>query len=139
MEGAMRVSTLWWGATIVLASALALVDAPVQAQTYSGGGDYQVYCASCHGSEARGDGVIAKSLKKRPADLTRLSRRNNGLFPEQRVFATIDGRQPDSAHSASDMPAWADVFAKSSGSAGADNAAARIDALVKYLQTLQEK
>jgi hypothetical protein len=37
------------------------------------------------------------------------------------------------------MPAWGDVFAKASESAGAENAASRIDVLVKYLQTLQAK
>ena len=95
--------------------------------------------ASCHGAEGRGDGVIAKSLKKRPADLTQLTKRNNGVFPEERVFKTIDGRQPGGAHSDSDMPVWGDVFAKSSESAGAENVAARIETLVRYLQTLQAK
>ena len=129
-----------WGllaaAIVVGASAIVTVGAQVQSP-YSGSSDYQVYCASCHGAEARGDGVIAKSLRKRPADLTQLTRRNNGAFPEERVFQTIDGRQPGSVHSDSDMPAWGDVFAKSSESAGAQNAAARLDVLVKYVQTLQ--
>jgi mono/diheme cytochrome c family protein len=132
-----------WGllaaAIIVVASALVTVDAQPQVQRYSGSGDYQVYCASCHGAEARGDGVIAKSLKKRPADLTQLTKRNNGVFPEERVFKTIDGRQASSAHGNPDMPAWGDVLARSSESAGAENAAARIEVLVKYLQTLQAK
>jgi mono/diheme cytochrome c family protein len=132
-----------WGllaaAIIVVASVPVTMDAEPQLQRYSGSADYQTYCASCHGAEARGDGVIAKSLKKRPADLTQLTKGNNGAFPEEKVFKTIDGRQPGSAHSDSDMPAWGDVFAKSSESAGAENAAARIDVLVKYIQTLQAK
>ena len=125
-------------ALVVGASALVNLGAQVQAQPYSGESDYQVYCSSCHGTEAKGDGVIAKSLKRRPADLTQLTRRNNGLFPEENVFKTVDGRR-SSAHSDSDMPAWAEVFAKATESAGAENAAARIDVLVKYLQTLQVK
>ena len=60
------------------------------------------------------------------------------MFPEDKVYKTVDGRQ-GGAHSDSDMPAWADIFAKASDSTGAENAAARIDVLVKYLQTLQEK
>ena len=130
-----------WGALtaafIVGASALVTVRAQ-GSQPYSGSSDYQVYCSSCHGAEARGDGMIAKSLKKRPADLTQLSKRNNGVFPEEKVFKTIDGRK-GSAHSDTDMPVWGDVFAKASESAGAENTALRIDTLVKYIETLQAK
>ena len=131
-----------WGllaAAIVVASAIGTAGVQVQAQPYSGSGDYQAYCASCHGAEARGDGVIAKSLKKRPADLSQLTRRNNGIFPEEKIVKTVDGRLPSGAHSDSDMPAWGDVFAKSQESAGPENAAARINSLVKYLETLQVK
>jgi mono/diheme cytochrome c family protein len=110
-----------------------------QPRPYSGSTDYQVYCASCHGAGARGDGEFASSLKKRPADLTQLTARNSGAFPEERVFKAIDGAEPGSAHKDSAMPPWGEVLAKSNDSAGAENAAARIDALVKYLQTLQVK
>jgi mono/diheme cytochrome c family protein len=112
--------------------------AQVQTQPYSGHGDYQVYCSSCHGTEAKGDGVIAKSLKQRPSDLTQLAKRSNGVFPEKKVFEAIDGRK-STAHGDPDMPAWAEVFAKAKESAGAENAAARIDVLVQYLQNLQVK
>ena len=97
-----------------------------------------MYCSSCHGAEARGDGALAKSLKVRPADLTQLARRNDGVFPADKVFQIIDGRK-GVAHNNSDMPAWGDVFGKASESAGAANTAARIDTLVKYLETLQAK
>jgi mono/diheme cytochrome c family protein len=131
----MRAWGLLAAASIVVASALVTVGA--QAQPYSGSGDYQVYCSSCHGTEARGDGVIAKSLKKRPSDLTQLTKHNDGTFPQDKVFKTIDGRQ-GGGHS-DDMPAWADVFAKASESAGPENAVARINTLVKYIESLQAK
>ena len=108
-------------------------------QAYSGSGDYQVFCSSCHGTAAKGDGVIAKSLPKRPADLTQMALRNKGVFPEEKVAGTIDGREPLSAHGNSDMPAWGEVFAKSQESQGAEKAKARIDARVYYLKSLQEK
>jgi len=133
----MKAWGLLGAAIVVVASALVTVGAQ-GAQPYSGNGDYQVYCSSCHGTEARGDGAIAKSLKKRPADLTQLTKRNDGVYPADKVFSIIDGRKGVS-HSDSDMPAWGDVFAKASESAGAENTAARIDTLVKYLQTLQAK
>jgi mono/diheme cytochrome c family protein len=130
-----------WGmaSAMVTIMVYALGAASARAQPYSGSSDYQLYCVSCHGVDARGDGVIAKSLKKRPADLTQISQRSGGVFPDEKVFKAIDGRQPAHAHNATDMPAWGEVLAKSSGSVGAENAAARIEALVKYLQTLQAK
>src|SRR5476649_1065021 len=140
-EGVMKAWGPLGAAIVVVASALvtAGAQAQVQSQPYSGSADYQAYCASCHGAGARGDGTLAKSLKKRPADLTQLTRRNSGVFPEEKVFKTVDGRTPGSAHTDSDMPAWGDVFAKSIESAGSDNTAARIGILVKYLETIQAK
>jgi len=109
------------------------------AAAFSGHGDFQAYCASCHGTAAKGDGVIAKSLPKRPPDLTLLARRNNEVFPEDKVFKIIDGRAPAASHAGTDMPMWGDVFAKSAESIGPEATAARITALVKYLETIQEK
>ena len=134
MNGPQIVAT----ALVVGATAMVTLAAQVRTQPYSGESDYQVYCSSCHGTDAKGDGTIAKSLKRRPSDLTQLTRRNGGLFPDEKVFNTVDGRR-STAHSDSDMPAWAEVFAKASESAGTESAAARIDVLVKYLQTLQVK
>ncbi len=42
---------------------------------------FRAYCASCHGSEGRGDGPMAPILKTQPSDLTTISRRNHGIFP----------------------------------------------------------
>jgi mono/diheme cytochrome c family protein len=127
-------------AIAIAAATAALVNLGAQAQTepYSGSADYQAYCSACHGAEAKGDGSIAMSLKKRPSDLTQLAKRNKGVFPEEKVFKTIDGRQ-GSAHGDSDMPVWSEAFAKSSESPGAENATTRINVLVQYLQTLQVK
>lgn len=125
-------------ALVVGASVLISVSAQAQPQPYSGESDYQDYCSSCHGSRAKGNGAIAKSLLRRPSDLTMLTRRNHGRFPEEKVFKALDGRRTF-VHSDSDMPAWAEVFATAIESSGADHAAARIDALVTYLQTLQVK
>ena len=126
-------------AAVALAIGATFVNLGAQTKTlpYSPEGDYQVYCSSCHGAMAKGDGVIANSLKKRPPDLTLLARRNGGVFPGEKVFKTIDGRR--NGHAESDMPAWAEVLAKSTDSLGEQNASARINLLVEYLQTLQVK
>ena len=58
--------------TISIALALPTVaagqDATVSSSRFSGAADFQAYCASCHGPAAKGDGVIATSLVKRPPD-----------------------------------------------------------------------
>jgi len=119
---------------IGFASMTPAAAAPQTSTTYSGPADYQVFCASCHGPSAKGDGVLAGSLRRRPADLTQLSNKNDGTFPGESVFKTIEA-----GHEKADMPAWSVVFAKSQDSAGEDAAKERIRGLVKYLETLQPK
>ena len=120
----------------------ALTTMRIDAQSaaiYGGGNDFQAYCSSCHGPSGKGDGPIASSFRKRPADLTRLSARNNGTFPADIVFKTIEGKTPVSGHGGPDMPTWGDVFLKSAESSSVDAVRTRIDTLVKYLETLQDK
>ncbi len=85
-------------------SALCIVAActpPEPAPT--GAEDFASYCAVCHGSDGKGNGALATTLDARPADLTRLARRNGGVFPATRVMAKIwgyagappDGVMPD--------------------------------------------
>lgn len=52
---------------------------------------YAVYCTSCHGQDARGDGPLADDLSVRPADLTGLAARNGGVFPYAETMARIHG------------------------------------------------
>lgn len=68
------------------------------------------YCASCHGESGRGDGPMAASLTRPPADLTLLAQRNGGTFDERAVMSTIDGRRQVAAHGTRDMPVWGAVF-----------------------------
>lgn len=70
---------------------------------------YLRYCASCHGSEARGDGPIAGSLKRPPADLTALAAKT-GKYDEAAVMAAIDGRRVVAEHGSREMPVWGVVF-----------------------------
>lgn len=57
----------------------------------SGAEDFADYCSACHGMSGKGDGEIAGTLAKRPADLTQLSARNGGVFPTTQVMAKIWG------------------------------------------------
>ncbi len=98
---------------------------------------FVTYCASCHGRSGRGDGPMAGNLRVAPANLTQLARKNGGLFPRERARRIIDGRDV-SSHGTGEMPVWGDAFTKREGLTEAA-ARARIDALVRYLDSLQER
>jgi len=97
------------------------------------------YCASCHGVEGKGDGTVSRSLKIKPADLTQLQKRNKGLFPLEKVMATIDGRTRIDAHGESKMPVWGELFEKEAMPQKDPTAAstAKVKVIADYLSTLQ--
>ena len=96
----------------------------------------KAYCASCHGTDAKGDGPMAKSLKVKPADLTRIAARNGGTFPLMRVERIISGEdQPPSGHGTSKMPVWGPIF--SHVDEDQDLGRVRIDNLARYLRDIQ--
>lgn len=99
---------------------------------------FVTYCAVCHGKEGKGNGPAAPALKKTPADLTTLAARNNGKFPELRIYSTIQGDSDTVAHGSRDMPIWGNVFQEMSrGSSG--EVQMRISNLIAFVQTLQVK
>ena len=61
-------------ASITLAGAATAFDA-VTLEDYSGEELYLRFCASCHGSEALGDGPVSRSLNVAVPDLTRIASR----------------------------------------------------------------
>jgi mono/diheme cytochrome c family protein len=104
-----------------------------------GGSLFRTYCASCHGTEAKGDGPLAENLRIRPADLTLIAKRNKGTFEADKVHRIIDGREAVKGHGGSDMPVWGDAF-KHSGEGFSETAVkARIDAIVEHLKSIQAK
>ena len=114
-------------------------DEQGQVTPFVGSDLFRNYCAVCHGTSARGDGPLADKMKRRPPDLTQFSIQNGGTFPASMVSSIIDGRRPVAGHGGPDMPVWGDAF--KSSQAGGNEAAvkARIDELVRYLETLQQK
>ena len=98
---------------------------------------FKEYCAVCHGNDAKGGGPAADALKKRPADLTQLSRKNNGAFPELHVMNFIKGQDVVAAHGSRDMPIWGTIFSQMSSNQ--DLVQVRTYALVKYIEQLQAK
>ena len=59
---------------------LPLLGACVPDEPPTGAEDFAAFCSGCHGASGVGDGPMAASLDARPADLTRLARRNGGSF-----------------------------------------------------------
>jgi len=105
--------------------------------TLNGADLFKEYCAVCHGNDAKGDGPAADALKKRPADLTQLSRKNNGTFPELHVMNFIKGQDVVAAHGSRDMPVWGSIFSQMSSNP--DLVQVRTYALLKYLEEMQAK
>ena len=98
---------------------------------------FKEYCAVCHGTDAKGTGPAADALKKRPADLTQLSRKNGGTFPELHVMNYVKGQDIVAAHGSRDMPVWGTIFSQMSSNQ--DLVQVRTYALLKYLEGIQAK
>ena len=118
-----------------------------QAQTDAGKQEYEWHCAICHGESGRGDGEMRKFLTTAPADLTQISKRNGGTFPNQLIWDIIDGRAATEAgaHGTREMPVWGQRYRQEAmadpGGAAAPEWAVRnrIVALLDYLSRIQEK
>ena len=98
---------------------------------------FRAHCAPCHGLDAKGDGPMAPALKSKPADLTVLAKGNRGQFPSERVRKTILGDPVPSSHGSREMPIWGPIFHQIEWDQ--DFGELRVQNLVKYLQTIQQK
>ena len=106
-------------------------------ESVDGSDSFQRYCATCHGRSGKGDGQVAAALKTRPADLTQLARRNDGLYPAERVRAVVAGYGAAlPAHGPTEMPVWGPIFRALDPSDV--RVAIRIDNIVEYVGNLQE-
>lgn len=96
--------------TVIAGIAVAFLAATASAQSKGGRVDFgkrefEANCASCHGTSGKGSGPIADLLRKSPPDLTQLAKKNNGVFPIERLYRVIDGAEVPS-HGSRDMPVW---------------------------------
>ena len=129
-------------ATVAASNAIA-AEKPVDVGRF----EYEGACASCHGITGKGNGPVAMHMSIRTPDLTGLAKANNGIFPFDRVFQVIDGRQEVKVHGPRDMPVWGRAFNRQS-SVFFENypvhdsesaARSRILALTEYLYRIQGK
>ena len=112
---------------------------PVHPTTSVAGKDlYREYCAVCHGTTGKGDGPAASALKVPPSDLTQISKKNGGKFPELQVQHIINGEADEPvAHGSKDMPVWGNLFRHMGPNP--DIANVRVYNLMKYTEEIQAK
>ena len=106
---------------------------------------YSENCAVCHGSDAKGGGVMAQVLTVRPPDLTKIAERAGGPFSVPEVFDVIVMGKDTPGHGSSAMPVWGDYFfadaLKEEGKSNLDAitiAAGRVLSLTYYLESIQQ-
>ena len=107
--------------------------------------EYESNCIACHGKDLKG-GAYVDFLKVTPPDLSQLSRKNGGVFPFDRVYGSIDGRQELKGHGSRDMPIWGKDYQVKAGEYYVDVnydpeafIRARIFALIDYINRMQAK
>jgi hypothetical protein len=103
--------------------------------------DYLADCARCHGVDGKGGTPGMRAVPGyRAVDLTQLRKRNNGKFPGQEVYDTIDGRKRFPAHYVGGMPTWGLKYRHDRlGPESEEKVKRRISALVDYVESLQEQ
>jgi len=108
-----------------------------------GADEYRISCQSCHGSEGKGDGPMVQFLTMQPTDLTRIAINNEGIFPLEKVFRIIDGRDRITAHGDREMPVWGARYLNEDSSrygslSGEQVVRLRILELVYYIHSMQQ-
>jgi mono/diheme cytochrome c family protein len=108
---------------------------PILSPSLAGRDSFDLYCAPCHGTGAKGNGPVARELTNRPADLTLLARQNGGAFPRAQVrdYVTGTGRLLPS-HGPAEMPVWGPTFRAFEADARVRE---RINNLIAYVESLQ--
>jgi mono/diheme cytochrome c family protein len=112
--------------------------------------EYLRSCAVCHGTDGRGNGPLVVWLKKPAADLTQIQKNNVGVFPFDKVYQVIDGREAVEAHGPRDMPVWGDQYSSEALESLREFGTytpkdfesfvrGRIIALIGYIYSLQQK
>jgi mono/diheme cytochrome c family protein len=123
---------------VLLAAAQKDKTTSSERSTVEGAKIFQYHCAACHGVDGRGHGPASVSLKHSVPDLTRISQGSGGRFPHQRVRAIIEGKGPGMpAHGDREMPIWGPIFHEVE--ADQDWGEVRLDAITRYLESIQQK
>lgn len=100
---------------------------------------FHQYCASCHGEKANGNGPVAPYLTTKPSDLTTITERQHGQFPEDQILRIITGEENPPGHGTRTMPVWGERLQDDvvGGASKPTVARGRIAFLVDYLKSIQ--
>jgi mono/diheme cytochrome c family protein len=139
-KGSVRTRLAACFIAAVLLPALAAAQEPEPTSGAHGQVLFQDRCASCHGTDATGNGPAASSLSQPPPDLTEISKRAGGAFPAPRVVEIITYGGNIAAHGTGPMPVWGKVFSDEGGRGkiGAATSRQSVIALKRYLETIQK-
>lgn len=102
---------------------------------------FLLHCATCHDQSGTGNGPLARHLGIDAADLTAISKKNDGRFPFWPTYRIIDGREELKEKGPRPMPAWGKEFLKQIGQDTPDAeelVRERILSLVYYVESLQD-
>ena len=99
---------------------------------------YQSYCAPCHGTDGKGHGPVATALNPAPTDLTLLSKKNNGKFPDTHIVAVLQFGIETPAHGSATMPVWGPILGKMNQS-NRQEKQLRMSNIASYLESIQAK
>lgn len=138
MRRILSISGRWLAFAVLFAPGIVEAD---EAPDLSGPELYQHFCAGCHGVRGRGNGPVARTLKAKVPDLTRIAARNGGAFDRARVRDTVDGTGLEGAHGTREMPVWGWQFYAIDGEdpVRRERAAEFIRRLVDYVESIQRR
>lgn len=134
-----------WKIGVGLAAVLAVAGCMEGAETMPGPTDgralFMENCAVCHGENGKGNGSMARAMKKPPADLTLIQVRHGDTFPRAKVMSMIDG-YARSDMSGPGMPEFGallegDLVPYDSGDGKPTPTPRKLVALAEYLESIQ--
>ena len=99
---------------------------------------YVNYCAPCHGVDGRGHGPAATALKTQPTDLTGLSKKYHGRFPDTHIVSVLQFGAVVPSHGSAEMPVWGPILGKMN-MANSQDKQLRISNLSRYIESMQER
>lgn len=120
---------------------LLLIGTTVEAQS-AGEALFMENCVACHGTAGRGDGPLAAGLATKPANLTEIAARRNGVWPMLEIMSVIDGYSRNTLPR-EDMPVFENFLDNEMVEFDTGNGAntlvpAKLIAIVEFLLSLQD-